>query len=70
MNRENNGMAEDSAEQHMAEVVEPMNRDDAQKLDGRIRRMAKESKRHLDTLATLVDQAKAGRIHDYSAVPK
>ena len=54
----------------MAEVVEPMNRDDAQKLDGRIRRMAKESKRHLDTLATLVDQAKAGRIHDYSAVPK
>ena len=69
MNRENNGMAEDSAGTH-GRGRQPMNRDDAQKLDGRIRRMAKESKRHLDTLATLVDQAKAGRIHDYSAVPK
>ena len=52
-----------------AEVVEPLNREDAEKLDGRIRRMAKESKRHLDTLATLVDQAKAGRIHEALEYP-
>jgi hypothetical protein len=57
------------AETVAAEVVEPMNREDAEKLDGRIRRMAKESKRHLDTLATLVDQAKAGRIHEALEYP-
>ena len=62
-------MSAELAETVAAEVVEPMNREDAAKLDGRIRRMAKESKRHLDTLATLVDQAKAGRIHEALEYP-
>jgi hypothetical protein len=47
-----------------AEVVEPMNREDAEKLDGRIRRMAGDTKGKLDTLGALVADAKAGRIHE------
>lgn len=62
-------MSAELAETVAAEVVEPLNREDAEKLDGRIRRMAKESKRHLDTLATLVDQAKVGRIHEALEYP-
>lgn len=47
-----------------AEVVEPLNREDAEKLDRRIRRMAGDTKRKLDTLGALVADAKAGRIHE------
>lgn len=47
-----------------AEVVEPLNREDAEKLDRRIRRMAVDTKGKLDTLGALVADAKAGRIHE------
>ena len=47
-----------------AEVVEPLNREDAEKLDQRIRRMAGDTKGKLDTLGALVADAEAGRIHE------
>jgi hypothetical protein len=47
-----------------AEAVEPLNREDAEKLDRRIRRMAGDTKGKLDTLGALVADAKAGRIHE------
>ena len=47
-----------------AEVVEPLNREDAEKLDRRIRRMAGDTKGKLDTLGALVADGKAGCIHE------
>ena len=47
-----------------AEVVEPLNRDDAEKLDRRIRNLAGATKGQLDSLGALVAKARAGRIHE------
>jgi hypothetical protein len=47
-----------------AEVVEPLNRDDAAKLDRRIRNLAGATKGQLDSLGALVAKARAGRIHE------
>jgi hypothetical protein len=46
-----------------------VSRTDAEKLDTRIRRMATSSRTQLDTLGDLVEQAKAGRIHETLGFP-
>jgi hypothetical protein len=50
-------------------VTPPMRREDAEKLDRRIRRMAGDTKGKLDTLGALVADAKAGRIHQVLGYP-
>lgn len=52
-----------------AEVVELLNREDAEKLDRRIRRMAGDTKGKMDTLSGLVADAKGGRIHEVLGYP-
>ncbi|RAU93513.1 hypothetical protein DQP58_16315 [Mycobacterium colombiense] len=48
----------------VAEQTPALEHASAVTLDGRIRRMAESTGRHLDELAALVTQAKAGRIHE------
>jgi transposase len=45
------------------EVLVPLNRPDAEKLDGRIRRMADTARGNLETVGRLLDEAKAGQVH-------
>lgn len=45
------------------EVVEPLDKVKAEKLDKRIRRLAQASAEHMDQLAALVEEAKAAAIH-------
>lgn len=42
----------------------PMNREDAEKLDKRIRNLAGATGEHLDNLGALISEAKAGQIHE------
>ena len=52
-----------------AEVVEPLNRQDAEKLDRRIRRLADASGKQLASLGDLLAQAQAGSIHEALEYP-
>lgn len=47
-----------------AEVLVPLDRAQAEKLDGRIRRLAKQAGDQLVQVGRLLDEAKAGRIHE------
>ncbi|MGH3556425.1 winged helix-turn-helix domain-containing protein [Mycobacterium sp.] len=51
------------------EVLIPLDRPAAEKLDGRIRRMAGATREHFEKVGRLLDDARAGQVHDVLGFP-